>query len=539
MMYGCTLSMARPIHAKTTGLSLAKLVEHYGLGVKDQKILHDTKGKHLKDFSPAEIELMRKYNAEDVDQCYGLFRKLYKVTPREELKLIDQTIRMLTEPRFEVDVPLLCETLEKEKARKAAMLQELADRLGVDDPDEVETQLASAPKFKALLEALGVEVPMKPSPTDPDKQIPALAKSDEEFLALKDHPNEVVALAANARLGVKSTLLETRTSAFLEVADVCGGKMPIALNYAGADTTLRWGGAMKLNQQNLPRIDPKSPKLTDALRNCLKAPPGHKVVVADLSGIELRVNHFLWKVPSSMALYQASPDKADLYRAFAASMYNITPEEVSKNQRQMAKVAMLGLQFGAAAKTFVRIAKTMGGMDISLEDAEEVVGSWREQYAEITFGWKQTQASFNAILAGREQQIDPWGLCVTCKEGIRTPRGLIRYPGLRQVVHDGRKAWKYGEGRHETFLGGPKCVENGVQSLARHVLADNALEIKRRTGYNPAHLVHDEIVMVVPESEADSVLDHMLTTMRTPPTWWPELVVSAEGSIGDTYGAAK
>ena len=54
-MWGCTLAMARPLHAKTVGLSLAKLVQHYGLGTKNNAVLMQTRGKHLPDFTPDEL----------------------------------------------------------------------------------------------------------------------------------------------------------------------------------------------------------------------------------------------------------------------------------------------------------------------------------------------------------------------------------------------------------------------------------------------------------------------------------------------------
>lgn len=68
---------------------------------------------------------------------------------------------------------------------------------------------------------------------------------------------------------------------------------------------------------------------------------------------------------------------------------------------------------------------------------------------------------------------------------------------------------------------------------------DNALKIQKDLGFNTAHRVHDELIYVVGEGIADVVLDAVQDVMRTPPTWWPELVVWSEGSIGDTYGEAK
>ena len=94
-LWGCTLAMARPIHAKDVGLSLAKLVAHYGLGYKDQSALIATKGKNLCDFSDDEIDEMRIYNAADVDQCYGLLLKLIPQTRKEEVKLVDMTLSLI------------------------------------------------------------------------------------------------------------------------------------------------------------------------------------------------------------------------------------------------------------------------------------------------------------------------------------------------------------------------------------------------------------------------------------------------------------
>ena len=71
------------------------------------------------------------------------------------------------------------------------------------------------------------------------------------------------------------------------------------------------------------------------------------------------------------------------------------------------------------------------------------------------------------------------------------------------------------------------------------MIADNALTVQQVTGLNHALMVHDELVYVVPDEEAQSVLDTVQDVMRTPPTWWPELVTWSEGDIADTYGDAK
>jgi hypothetical protein len=547
-MWMCTLAMARPVHAKTCGLGLGKLVEHYGLGVKDNTVLMQTKGRRLADFTADEMDRMREYNKEDTELCWRLFHKLKPHYNAAELWQIDALTRMRTEPAFVLDVPMLETAASVVRARKHAALLDLAKLLqleGVQWGDEkavaeqVRAELASAPKFGALLEQQGVEVPMKDSPTNPDKQIPALSKTDQAFLDLQDHPNEIVAMAALTRLDVKSTLLETRIQKFLTAGRMTNGKLPVPLRYCGADTTGRDSGE-EYNCQNLPAIRLKTSP-ADALRMSMRAPKGMKVIVADQSGIEMRVNHFLWKVEDSMALYRADAE-ADLYRASGAKTHGITAEEVTKAQRHIEKIKALGLGFGAGPAAFQRVAKTMGGLDITLKESEGYVAGWRSEYHAIVSGWKACHAMLPVIRDGNEGAIDDWGLLTTCHEGIRLPSGrLIRYPDLRQEFDEksGKKEWVYAHGRHKARIYAGKITENCVQALARDSIFDCAIDYYKLTRLRPALRVHDELVYVVPEGEAVELLEILQNTMRKPPKWWPELVVWSEGDVGDTYGSAK
>lgn len=348
-MWGCTLAMARPIFAKTVGLSLAKLVQHFGIGVKNDAVLHSTRGRHLKDFTPAEIAAMRVYNGDDTSQCKRLFYKLLPYYSTDELWHIDCNIRMLVEAEFELNTTLLETALSVERSNKLAAIMTLAGHLRdentpVDWDDQaavaemVRTHMASSAKFSAILESRGVAVPMKRSKTDPTKKIPAIAKTDAAMEELLDHDDEVVAAAARARLSVKSTQLETRIGTFLQTFGILG-KLPVPAHYCGADTTGRDSGWL-YNMYNLPRIYPDRPRVGDALRNSVKAPEGKVVGVADLSGIELRVNHTLWQVERSTKLWQAKAD-ADLYKDTAAKLFEVEVAAVEKPQRQFAKVVEL------------------------------------------------------------------------------------------------------------------------------------------------------------------------------------------------------
>lgn len=554
-LWGCTLAMARPVHAKDVELKLGALVRHYKLGVKDQSVLMQTKGRNLCDFTEQEIEDMRMYNAADVDQCYQLFSRLIAHTSPDELRLIDMTIRMLVEPQFSADINLLFNTLIDEEERKEKLLAEAARKMNLWDEfmdaseaaEKALTVLSSAAKFATFLETVGVEVPTKIS-LRTGKEIPALAKTDEAFLELQNHHDPLVATVAAARLDAKSTILRTRIQAFINAAQAHPDKrVPIPLKYYGADTTGRWSG-WGYNPQNLPSINPNNPRPSDALRRCLIAPQGHKVVVADLAGIELRVNHFLWKVPSSMTLFESDPDKADLYIQFARQLYNVGPEVPDwefksgkhKSKRQVGKAAHLGLGFQAGAETFQKFAKTVGGVALTEKESQKIVSRWRSDYSEIKKGWDQCRDSIPTMMNGLEGKcVDPWGMVTPTPTGLATPKGYIRYPNLRKYYNEEFDKNEIVYGNKRATLYGGKMVENIVQHLARCVIADNALAVRRRTGLNPALMVHDELVYVVPAAQAQSTLDDVQEIMRTPPDWWPELITWSEGSIADNYGAAK
>ena len=540
--WACTLAMARPIYRAEVGGSLKALCDFLGLGHKGNLIATGTRGRKASEFTQAEWRDMERYNNQDTHLCRLLFNHLLPLTELREMAVIDMTIRMLVSPRLRVDMDLLVRTRDLELQRKAKAIQGLQRLLDLPFESQLERQLMSNPQFADLLRSLGVEPPTKVSPTT-QKETYAFAKNDEELLALLEHEDPMVADAVATRLGVKSSMLETRIDTFLEMAKATGGRMPIALNYWGAATG-RWSGGFKANQQNLPRIKPDSPKLTDALRNCLIAPPGHKIVVADLSGIELRVNHFLWEVKPSMELYGADA-QADLYRAFAAEFYKVPKEAVTKSQRQFAKMMQLGLGFGMGWRKFQAQAK-QEGYELDDETAQQAVYKWREYYDAIKKGWSLCGEALMSLTNGESYKIDPWGHCITGKHCILTPFGALRYPHLRLEVKAEHK-WQYrgdqdteylvGRGRFQSKVYGGLICENIVQHLARQILVGQMLKIQER--YPIAHTVHDEIILVVPEDEAEPALEFMLDSMKTSPEWWPEIILFAEGDIGDNYGSCK
>lgn len=546
-MFADTLCMARPLHQSTVGGSLAALSLHYNLPAKNGNVLSETCGVRYADFTLDQLARMAAYNKGDVDNTSELYKIFVKNTPPKEMMLIDMTAQMTVYPELVVDTDLLATSEELVRNSKKEALRGIMPVIGAVDEEDAARILQSNGKFAAALRSLNIDPPVKVSETT-GKTTWAFSKTDEEFLALLDSDDEKVQALVAARLGTKSTILETRMRTMQQLANARDQRIPVTLNYHGA-TTGRWSGSI-WNPQNLPRIarakdGAPTSKPSNALRMALRAPEGYKVVVADLSGIELRVNHFLWDVRSTKQMYAADP-KADLYRAFAAQLYKKEEEDVTKEERQLAKVAQLGLGFGAGAPTFRKVARLMGGINLSEEGAERVVGIWRETYSEIVDGWRRCKIAVSAMCSGGRVSVDPRSFVVVDSDEIVLPSGRsLYYPRIHFEHETDTKTGNntqvayYGMGSKQSKVYAGLLDENIVQAIARDVLADQALMIQKLWGYTPALTVHDELVYVIAADEAEWALSKIQQIMRRTPSWIPGLVLWSEGDVADSYGEAK
>lgn len=226
-----TLSMGRALDGVDVGGSLAAMAKRYGLGEKGTEILNAL-GKRRADFSPEELSRYGDYCINDVELTHALFERMAPAFPKGELKLIDLTLRMFTEPELELDRQGLEAHLKAVRQHK----NELLIAAGVTDKKD----LMSNAKFASLLEELGVTPPKKISPTT-GKETYAFAKTDPGLKALEDHEDDRVQALVAARLGNKSTLEETRTERFIQIAE--RGKFPVPIKYYAAHTG-RWGGCL-------------------------------------------------------------------------------------------------------------------------------------------------------------------------------------------------------------------------------------------------------------------------------------------------------
>ena len=554
-----SLSIGRALRGVEVGNSLAKLADEFGLPPKGSGV-HSSNG--YLDVLPPEVELeLSEYCNHDVVLCESIFHKLVDGFPVKELRLIDMTLRMFTNPVLKLDPYMLKDAIEDERTKREGLLA----RLNIKEKD-----LASNDKFALMLRTLGVEPPKKISKTT-GKPALAFAKTDAMFHAMLNGDNEDLALLCEARLKVKSTLERTRAQRFLDISQ--RGALPVPLNYYGAHTG-RYSASKgsNLNLQNLKR--------GSFLRRSIMAPDGYVLVVVDLAQIEPRVLAHLAGYKELLNIFASGQDA---YAAFGAQMFGIPglSKETHPELRQSAKGALLGAGYGLGWFSFAAqlltgflgappmrydkaFAKQLGVTNEKLQDfiayepnvqkalsiprtctdkeiiihclaAKAVIDIYREKAAPVKEFWALCDNFISkALSTGREYSYK----CLKMgREHILLPNGMrLRYPDLKGNPDEkGRVQWTYGE-QHKKLYGG-KLAENIVQAVARCVMTDGMLRIQKR--YPCVLTVHDEAVVLVPEDEADIAEPWVLEQMIAEPRYMPGIPLAAETGVGKRYGDAK
>lgn len=609
--YGCTLQLARCLNGSKTpsgdriSNGLGALARMYGLPVdKGDEVIH-AKNKRRLDFTPRELAAYGHYCDKDVLLCGMLWQKLSPQFPKSELFLASTVTKMWAEPRLVLDEPLLKAMGIEMAERKAEILGKVADILGVGTTMSVDERmyhtqklLRSDAKFAELLTRYDVEIPMKRSPKKRDAEgkamlVYAFAKTDAPMAELAEYDladegtNLAVQTLATARLGTKSTQAEGRVQRLHGIS--VRGPLTVPLEY-GKTLTDRLAGGGKINLQNLNQLKPitkrtpngslvmtpggwsflfkRAPDMSQimdreqrvwktsdchviGLRDVIMAPPGYKLVVADLSNIELRMCHYLCGQDDTMELLRQG---ADLYCNFASTFFGRPVSKADKKERQHGKVAMLQLQFQAGAESFRRAARLMAGVRLTELEAQNTVDVYRAMYPNIKGMWYTGQKAIQKCATGGGFYLDPKGLCFVEHNAIRRPNGMrLRYHNLRQeelLGFDGlpETSWVYDDKfdrKMTKTYGGKFGVQGPTQALSRDVIVDHQNKIERAlcVGGNPMEgvtlCVHDEVVSVVREDRAEWALGMMLEVMHQAPAWCADLPLAAEGAIGQRYSACK
>lgn len=537
----------------------------------NQKLRRATAETH-----PVEWARFLEYAKNDILAMRELRKKIPRWNYRNaELALwhLDQTIN---DRGVQIDLELVGSAITAvEKAQKG-----LAKRTKSLTDGEVQAATQRDAMLKHILEAHGVSLP--------DMQKATLERRmNDEALPLVVRELLAIRLQASTTSTAKYTALAKGTSS--------DSRLRGTLQFNGASRTGRWAGRL-FQPQNLPRPALKQDVIDEgietlkigcadmfyenvmeltssAIRGCICAPQGKKLVVADLSNIEGRALAWLadeeWKIK---AFYDFDAGKGhDLYKLAYAKSFGVLPEDVDKEQRQVGKVQELALGYEGGVGAFLTFATAYGldlddmaeqafnGIEPSIMNEAIRAWEWHKKERRTTFGLKKKTwlvcdsfkrswryahpnifAWWSELKTAAMKAINSPGTAFKCrkvtfvKKGswllIKLPSGrFLCYPSAR--VEDGKISYmgnnQYTRKWQRLYTYGGKFAENITQAVARDVLGHN-MPLIEHSDYDICLSVHDEVI-----TETDDVPEynheHLSSLLATNPEWALDLPLAAAG----------
>ena len=342
------------------------------------------------------------------------------------------------------------------------------------------------------------------------------------------------------------------------------------LQYYGAFRTGRWAGRL-IQPQNMPRpaltsaeIELAIKYITDGanaetlelllnapameivsslLRSVLVARPDHKLVVYDFSQIEARVLPWLADEQDTLDVFRRGED---IYQQAAGGIYNKPPSTVTKDERQIGKVAILALGFGGGKGAFQTMAANYG-LSLPDEQAENIKVAWRGSNPKVVQFWRDLDVAFRSACADKSNSfkhkvgkvtIARWGahvvIVLPSKRGLFYRNAALEtdeegkvgstYMGLNQYT----RKWE----RLRTY--GGKLAENITQAVARDCMAE-VMKAADKQGIETLLTVHDELITEAKNDRADWQSQTLERLMTTPPAWAVGLPTMGDGWVGDRY----
>ena len=342
------------------------------------------------------------------------------------------------------------------------------------------------------------------------------------------------------------------------------GKIRNTLVYHGASTG-RWASRGGLNLQNIARptigdeeIESAIPmvfgqgvgsmhELSSLVRSAIVAPNGKTFVDVDFSSIENRVGVYLAGQNDKVELFRKGLDE---YKVFASeSLYRVPYDEVTKDQRQVSKSAVLGAMFGQGAKGLVKYAEGMG-VKLSEAQAKAAVDGYRSSYSKVKELWalcenaaiEATSNPGNPFRAGQHIVMkvakDALWMQLPSKrlicwqrpklELVTTPWGATKYGVTVHSLNTYTRAWTRNQ------LIGSSIFQSAVQGTARDFLANAMLNLEN-VGFEIINSIHDEVLLLVDEDTADEASMSVTEIMVTPPKWALDFPLAAEGWVSKRY----
>jgi DNA polymerase-1 len=416
------------------------------------------KGAKQIPFSQVDIDSATKYSGEDSEMTLQVHEVLYpRLAAIPGMKFVYEHIEM---PASEVLGRIERHGVLIDSARLAEQSRLLAERMLALENEAYEIagqpfNLGSPKQIgEILFGKLGLPVVKKTA-----SGAPSTDESVLEKLAL-DYP-------------LPARLLEHRGLAKLK--GTYTDKLPLMINpdtgrvhthYAQAVAIT---GRLSSNDPNLQNIPIRTPE-GRRVREAFVAPPGHVIVSADYSQIELRLMAHISQDPG---LLRAFTDGMDVHRATAAEVFNLAAEEVTSEQRRYAKTINFGLIYGMGA---FGLASSLG---IEQKAARDYIDRYFARFAGVKRYMDETKA--NAAAVGYVETL--FGRRIELPE-IRGGNGPLRAGAERQAIN--------------APMQGTAADLIKLAMLAVQKTLDDEQRATRMVMQ-----VHDELVFEVPEAELE------------------------------------
>ena len=485
----CTADLAVYLSAPRSLAGACKAL----FGHEMKKTIRDNmKGKRFSELSDDEQQEWLKYAADDAKWCYEIWDKHSDEWPVTECKI--STINRYAGRRgIRVDRPKLKEAINH--------LQTLRWQAEKNIPWEWDKTPLAPTKLKLACREEGIPCPK------------SLAIDDKECQEWEhtygDRYPWISAMRDWRRINILLKRLETVESRLIE-----GDIFPYSIKYFGSHTG-RFSGGGGFNVQNMPRGE----LFGVDLRSLFIPRPGKVFYIADLAQIEARVTLALAgdkatldKVREGMSVYEA--------HAVATMGYEPDPEKplkkVNPDMYALAKARVLGLGFGCGPARFVELARTMFGMDLSLEEARKTVADFRNSNPKIVNLWNSLNSGVNWS-ARQDFEVELPSGRILKYYNIRT------YPEVSgEVVRTEKRVKLYGG----------KLAENLVQATARDIFVEALLRIDKDPDVDLVFHVHDEVIL---EGDPGLPEDKILSLIAVTPDWLKSCPVEAEMVVANKY----
>jgi len=532
---------------------------------------------------PAEWERFKAYAASDIEAMREVKKRMptLNFTPAErELWQLDQRIN---DRGVAIDLKLVDSAIDAIYTAR----HELADRTRALTEGSVSSTTLNEVFRLHLFEAFGIDLP--------DLQMATLEKA----LASTDL-NPAMRELLLIRLQASST--STAKYRVLRNGTSLDGRLRGLLQFCGAIRTGRWAGRL-FQPQNLPRPTLKQKAIdagiealragcahlttdnvmelvSSAIRSCIVSPPGKKLVVADLSNIEGRVQSWLANEEWKLQAFRDFDAKTgpDLYKLAYSKSFGIAPEAVTDDQRQVGKVQELALGYEGGVGAFATFAGAYGiNLDhlsnkVLLDAPEALVAKaddfllwfkkekrsryglsddafvacdvlkrmWRDAHPNIAGYWRKLKDVAARAIANRGNTINELGLRVRSTKSwlvVEMPSGRsLCYPSPK-IDEDGALSYmgidQYTRKWTRIHTHGGKLFENLCQAVARDIMAANMPAIEA-AGYQIVLSVHDELVTEAPD-EPQYNAEHLSRLLAANPSWAPDIPLAAAGFEGYRY----